>query len=166
MRAQQRQAAAIAERPIARLTNLIYAVNRTDKLPSMTEDDWLVYGDRRQEQGLPRAVVAAMLSLRAEQRLPELLLPAWGAVVKGADGAGKPPDCRALASDCDGLWIIAPSWEGANIRGGLVGCHGLQGGSVWVRDVDRPLLRWQVTVPTRPLAGWLEGDLLLAAAAT
>lgn len=164
MRTQQRQAAAIAERPIARLTNLLYAVNRTDKLPSMTEDDWLVYGERRQEQGLPRAVVAVMLSLRAEHRLPELLLPAWGAVVTAADGAGKPPDCRALASDCGSLWVVAPVWEGRNIRGGLVGCHGLQsGGSIWVRDIDRPLMRWQVSVPSRQLAGWIEGDLLLAA---
>ena len=164
MRTQQRQQAAIAERPIARLTNLLYAVNRTRDMRKLTEDDWLVYGEAPEQQGLGREVTASMLSLRADRKLPELLLPAWGAVVAGADDAGRPPECRALASDCGGLWVVAPRWEGPNIRGGLVGCHGLQGGRVVVRDVDRPLLRWAVMVPDRKLAGWIEGDLLLAGA--
>jgi len=164
MRQQQRQHAAIYERPIARLTNLLYAVNRTKEMRQLTEADWLLYGEQPEQQGLSREVVAVMLSLQAERRMPELLLPAWGAVVSGADDAGQPPECRALASDCGGLWIVAPRWEGVNIRGGLVGCHGLQGGQVQVRDIDRPLLRWTVRVPQRNLAGWLEGDLLLAGA--
>lgn len=163
MRHQQRQQAALYERPIARLTNLLYAVHRRSDMRQMVEADWLMFGEQDQTPGLRREVVAAMLSLKADRKLPELLLPAWGAVISGADDAGQPPECRALLSDCGGLWIVAPRWEGANIRGGLVGCHGLQGGAVVVRDLDRPLLRWTVQVPPRRLAGWLEGDLLLAA---
>jgi hypothetical protein len=35
--------------------------------------------------------------------------------------------------------------------------HGL----IEVKDIDRPLASYQVSVPNRRLAGWIEADLLL-----
>jgi hypothetical protein len=58
--------------------------------------------------------------------------------------------------------VLAPTWEGGNIRGGLVGCHGLNAGTITIRDLDRQLLTWTVKVPQRNHGGWIEADLLLA----
>jgi hypothetical protein len=164
MREQQRQAAARAERPIAQLTALLFNINKTKDAKVLTERDWWIYGtpdDARTPDSLSPATVAAMLSLRAERHLPDQMLAAWHLVQAQADAAGRPPECRALRSDCGRLWVIAPTWEGSNIRGGLVGAHGIRPGLVTVRDLDRPLLTYRIKLPPRSHSGWLEADLLL-----
>ena len=164
MRDQQRQEAARHERPIAQLTALLFNINRSENARVMTERDWWIWNEQNKPvDSLSPATVAAMLALRSTRRLPESLLPAWHLVAAQAHDAGMPPDCKALRSDCGRLWIVAPSWEGHNIRGGLVGCHGHPGGMVTVRDIDRQLLSWAVTVPRRQRGGWIEADLLLMA---
>ena len=129
----------------------------------MSEQDWWIWNDTQTSTDtLSLPTVAAMLALRSTRRLPDALLPAWHLVAAQAADAGRPPDCKALRSDCKRLWIVAPSWEGQNIRGGLVGCHGHPGGPVVVRDIDREILTWTVTIPARQRGGWIEADLLLA----
>ena len=165
MRTQQREAAARAERPIAQLTALLFNINRGKDAKVLTERDWWIYGTLDPEasgESLSPAVVAVMLALRAERKLPDQLLAAWHLAQAQADTAGRPPDCRALRSDCGRFWVLAPTWEGVNIRGGLVGCHGLNAGIITIRDLDRQLLTWTVKVPPRSHGGWIEADLLLA----
>jgi hypothetical protein len=60
-------------------------------------------------------------------------------------------------------WIICPSWEGKNIRAGLIAVGDAINGPVTLRDVDRPLATYTVTIPDRRTFAWLESNLLLVA---
>jgi hypothetical protein len=70
------------------------------------------------------------------------------------------PTTRVLKTDNDRVWIVAPKWEGPNIRA-FVAVDGVIGGPTVVRDLDRPLLTYTVTLPPRKAAGWLQSGLLL-----
>lgn len=59
------------------------------------------------------------------------------------------------------MWIIAPSWEGRNLRAGLMLVRGRITGPMLLRDMDKPLMRYGVMVPERPGFGWIEAGLLL-----
>lgn len=75
------------------------------------------------------------------------------------------PEVRALVSDDEQVWVIAPQWEGANIRG-LVCVGDYIHGPILLRDVDRKLLTYRLNLPRRPdaAAGWVEAARLLVPA--
>ena len=148
--------------PIAQLTALTRNLNIDPKTTKpLGILDFALFQDRSDDTKVLSADVAAVaLSLRHEDRCPPLLLSAWNHVLASATDA-PPPSPRALRSDDDSVWVLAPSWEGRNCRGGLVVVRGHNGGSVRLRDIDRPLITHDVTLPTRPGFGWLEANLLL-----
>lgn len=154
----------MAEVGVAQLAALTANINRDPKKgKAFTIRDFLVYHENEENaRGRVSAQVAAVaLSLRHEKRLPEILLVAWKDVLANAAEGTKPPEQRALHSDCGRVWVLAPSWEGANLRGGLVAVHGQLQGRLRLRDVDRPLLSYEVMLPARKCAGWLEAEVLL-----
>jgi len=73
------------------------------------------------------------------------------------------PSPRALHSDDNAVWVLAPKWESANVRGGLVLVRGRISGSITVRDLDKPLLSYTFKLPERPGFGWMEAGCLLVA---
>jgi hypothetical protein len=84
-------------------------------------------------------------------------------LASAADGT-RMPEVRALHSDDDAVWVLAPVWEATGIRGGLVLVKGQISGSVLLRDLDRPLLTHQLQLPERPGFGWIEAGCLLLSA--
>jgi hypothetical protein len=116
--------------------------------------------------GIAPVAAAAVLSLHAEQKLPSYGYGCWFDVVKAAKTDVQPPEVRALLGDgCDVL-VVAPTWQGEHIRGGLVMVGGQFSGTVTLRDIDRPLLSYRVELPKEPAAGWIRAGLLLRAAET
>lgn len=109
-------------------------------------------------------MAATVLALRAERRDAPILLAAWDQVLACATEDAKPPEVRALHSDDREVWIVCPTWEGSNIRAGLVAVGDAIHGPVTVRDVDRPLASYRVVLPNRRTFAWLEAGLLLQAA--
>ncbi|MFZ9907588.1 MAG: hypothetical protein ACO3FJ_07850, partial [Ilumatobacteraceae bacterium] len=102
-------------------------------------------------------------SLRAEKKDAPILLAAWDKVLASADGSATPPAVRALHSDDRMAWIVCPSWEGKNIRAGLIAVGDAINGPTVLRDVDRPLATYTVNIPDRRTFAWLESNLLLVA---
>jgi hypothetical protein len=161
-------AAALAELPIAYLHSTTLNLNRDEKKrrePFMPADVALFNRQDKESssEGLSAQVAAVALSLQREGQAPPILLAAWPEVLKALKADVQPPGFRCLRSDDGVVWVLAPKLEGRNVRGGLVcvgkPCHG----PVRVRDMDRPLLHYDLTVPNRYAAAWLEGDLLLMA---
>ena len=163
----RRDEAGIAELSVAQLTALMANVNRDPKKTKpFTANDFLLFRkpEEQHERGsLPPEVAAVIMALRHEQKAPDLLLTIWKDVLSSATQNVKMPSVRALASDDERIWVVAPQWEGHNIRGGLVAVRGQISGTFRLRDIDRPLATYDVVVPARPKAGWLEAGLLLAA---
>lgn len=165
----KREEAHLAELPVAQLVQLTANMNRdTKKSPKPYGLKDFVLFDRSQQATakLSGAVAAVAMSLRREDQGPKLLVAIWQDVVSSLNAEARMPKVRALASDDDSVWILAPEWEGPHIRGGLVLVHGRVKGAVTVRDIDRKLIRHQVRVPERPGFGWVEANLLLLAAET
>lgn len=160
----QRQQAAIAELPIAQLAALLANVNRdpAKSQPFTTEQFCLFREPEQAADGLSPEVAAVALALRHEDQCPPLLLAIWPDLLKAAQTPARPPAIRALRSDDDAVWVLAPQWEGRNIRGGLVAVRGQLSGPVILRELDRPLIRHEVRLPRRKGFGWIEADLLLA----
>ena len=163
---QRRAAAAMAELPIASLTSLFANVNRDSKKQSkpFAPIDFCFYVDadeHKQREQLTPVTAEAAMALQAEGLLPPILLTAWQAVLGSVKEGTKTPEIRALHNDEKTVWVLAPSWEGQHIRGGLVGVHGRITGPVRVRDIDRPLASYEVVLPQRGGIGWVEADLLL-----
>ena len=160
----QRQQAAIAELPVAQLTALLANVNRdpAKSQPFATEQFCFFREQDQSPDGISPEVAAVALALRHEDRCPPLLLTIWPDIIKAAKTTAKPPAVRALRSDDDAVWVLAPTWEGRNVRGGLVVVRGQLSGPVVLRELDRPLIRHEVRLPARKGFGWLEADLLLA----
>ena len=158
--------AALAELPIAALQALTANINRDPKKSKpFTALDFAMYRQQKEEQdaGLPPEVAAVALALRHEGKDAPILLAAWPEILKAATTTAKVPEVRALRSDDEAVWVLCPAWEGSNIRGGLVAVSACRHGLIKLRDIDRPLATYTVKVPRRPLAGWLESGLLLAA---
>lgn len=108
---------------------------------------------------------AALLALRADGTLHPLLLACWSEVLAAANEVVPPPEVRALVSEDNEVWVVAPVWEGDNVRG-LVCVGDFIHGPVLLRDLDRKLLTYTLEVPKRPAAaaGWIEaGHLLIPA---
>lgn len=161
----QREAAAVAELPIAQLTALMANINRDPKQgkPFSTEQ-FCFYREAPEPEGLSAETAAVALALRHEGRCPPLVIAAWPQVLEAATEATRLPEVRALVSDDEAVWVLAPRWEAGNIRGGLVAVRGRHAGVMELRELDRPLIRHRLKLPERPGFGWLEADLLLVAA--
>jgi hypothetical protein len=162
-----KQRAAMAEVPVAQLSALMANINRDpNKSKAFKALDFCVFHEQQKDERgqLSPQVAAVALALRHEQRAPKVLLAAWTDILEAANDTVKAPSIRALHSDDEKVWVLAPQWEGSNIRGGLVAVHGQIHGTVRLRDADRPLMVYDVTLPKRPNMGYLEAGLLLAAA--
>ena len=162
----RRDHAALQELPVAALQALHANINRDPKKSKpFTALDFAMYRERDvDDKVLPPAVAATILALRAERKDAPILLAAWDKVLASADGSATPPAVRALHSDDRMAWIVCPTWEGKNIRAGLIAIGDAISGTVTVRDVDRPLATYTVTIPDRRTFAWLESNLLLVAA--
>lgn len=164
----RREAAATAELPVAQLTALMRNLNvDPKKAKPLGPLDFALFRDKPQSDRVLTAEVAAVaLALRHEDRCPPLLLTAWNHVLASTSDNATAPSVRAYRSDDDAVWVLAPKWEGRNCRGGLVLVRGRVSGPVRLRDIDRPLLAYDLVVPERQGFGWLEGGCLLLAAET
>jgi hypothetical protein len=164
----RQEQARMAELPIAYLHSTLANIHRSEKQPEAFKlADFCLFKDREEvpERGaLSAAVAAAALALRQENLAPPIVLAAWPQILEAAKAGGPVPAVRALRSDDQAVWVLAPTWEGANVRGGLVCVARPIHGEMVLRDLDRPLLRYRLRIPDRRAAGWLEADLLLAAA--
>jgi hypothetical protein len=163
----RRDHAALQELPVAALQAMTANINRDPKKTKpFTALDFAMYRERDvDDKVLPPQVAATVLALRAERKDAPILLAAWDKVLASADGSATPPAVRALHSDDRMAWIVCPSWEGKNIRAGLIAVGDAISGTVTVRDVDRPLAIYTVTIPDRRTFAWLESNLLLVAGA-
>lgn len=122
--------------------------------------------EQREKAVLPPEVAAALLELRHRGDLSNLLMVAWPQAVASATKEAKPPEILALHSDDRRVWVVAPVREGRNLRGGLVAVNGQIHGKVRVRDLTKPLMVYDLMVPQRSAAAWLEAGLLLVQAET
>ena len=159
------------EAPIASLQALTANLNRDPKKTKpFTTADFMMFrdsdADQKEKAVLPPAVAAAMLELRHRGELSSLLMVAWPQAVASATKEAKPPEILALHSDDRKVWVVAPAWEGRNLRGGLVAVNGSCHGVVRVRDILKPLMVYDLMVPQRSAAAWLEAGLLLVQAET
>ena len=151
------------ELPQAQHMALLANINRDPKKSKAFQaSDFAIFQRKEEDTAkLPADVAAVALALRHEGVAPELLLAAWPQVLASASEAGKPPEIRALCSEDNEVWVLAPKWEGRNIRSGLAAVGRFLDGPVRLRDIDRPLITYTVRFPARPLAGYLETGLLL-----
>ena len=162
----KREQVQLNEMPVAQLAALLANVNRDPKKGKpFTLQDFTLFAERSKDQGVFSAEVAAVaLELRHEEKAPPLLISCWPQVLESIKDGTKVPTPRALRSDDDAVWILAPSWEGSNVRGGLVLVKGRISGTIVVRDLDKPLLSYTLKLPERPGFGWMEAGCLLVAA--
>lgn len=164
-----RKQLALSELPVAQLVMLTANLNRDPKKssqPFQLQDFCLFKEDKHDTPVLPPAAAHVALGLRHEGRLPSVLLSVWQEILASVQQSAAPVEVRALASDDGAVWVLAPQWEGRNIRGGLVAVDGRVHGAVVVRDVDRQLLTYRLQVPQRKGFGWVEAGCLLLAAET
>ena len=159
----RRDHVALLELPQAQHMALLANINRDPKKSKpFSAADFAMFQSRADDEAkVAPAVAAVALALRHEGKLPELLQAAWPQILASASEAGAPPAIRALRSEDNEVWILAPTWEGANVRGGLVAVGRYLNKPVRVHDIDRPLLTYTLRFPQRKLAGYLEAGLLL-----
>jgi hypothetical protein len=161
----KRETVALMEMPIASFAALTANINRNSEKRSepFTLNDFLIFKDHdNSDKGkLTTVTSAAMQDLRRRRLLPEFMLAAWPEVLKSAKPGVKPPECKALRSACENVWLINPSKEPGGIRCGLVGVHGVVRGRIKVQDPDRLMIWHEVVVPPRDAAGWIAHDLCL-----
>ena len=158
----RRDEAALAELPVAALSSLLANIHRDPKKGEPFKPiDFCLWRDTERKAELSSEAAAVALQMRADGTLPSILLTAWQAILASAKTTTKPPAVRALRSDDERIYVLAPVWEGTNVRGGLVAVNGQISGTVLLRDVDKPLLTYRVQIPSRQACGWLEGGLLL-----
>lgn len=154
-----------AELPTACFQSLFANANRDSKTKPFTPDDFTVFKrGGADESRITPATAAALIALQAEGALHPLLLSCWSDAINNPTTAPT-PEVRALVSEDRSVWVVAPVWEGANIRG-LVCVADFLHGAVRLRDIDRRLMTYDVLLPLRPnaAAGWIEaGHLLLGA---
>jgi hypothetical protein len=158
----RRDQAAMQELPHAQFQALFANANRDPKKGKpFTAEDFCIFNRKKDESELISADVAGVImALRHEKLCPAILLNCWSQVLAAAPSGGKLPQIRALKSDDSKVWVIAPKWEGSNIRA-FISVDGVIRGDVLVRDLDRQLLTYTIKIPPRNAAAWIEGDLLL-----
>lgn len=154
------------ELPLARFQSLFANANRDSKTKPFTPEDFLTFRRPASTKTLLSATTAAaLLSLRADNHIHPLLLACWTEVLAAANDRDAPPEVRALISDDEQVWVIAPQWEDESVRG-LVCVGDFIHGPILLRDIDRQLMTYRLQLPKRPTAaaGWVEaGHLLLPA---
>lgn len=157
----------LRELPVAQFAALFANANRDPaKSQPFKAEDFCLFrdGGGGSEAPFSPEVAAVALELRHQQRAPELLLTVWPQVLASVQQDTKPPKVRALRSDDGAVWVLAPRWEGRNVRGGLVLVRGAICGTMRLRDLDRSILAYDVLIPRRPGYGWIEAGTLLQAA--
>ena len=164
----RRDAAALAEMPVAQLSALTGNINRDPKKGKpFTAIDFCMFREaERADEAFTPEVAEVALALKHDDTYPQLLLAVWPQILASAKPGTKVPEVRALRSDDEAVWVLAPRWEGRNCRGGLVLVRGRVSGQVTLRDLDRPLVRHRFQLPERPGFGWIEAGHLLVAAET
>jgi hypothetical protein len=152
----------VAELPVAQLTALTANINRDPaKNEPFSTESFCFFRDPTRDDDISAEVAAVALALRKEDRCPDLILAVWPQIIAAAKPEARCPEVRALRS-ADGLaWVLAPTWEGQNVRGGLVAIRGSISGMIDLQELDRPLLRHRLVFPKRKPHAWLETDLLL-----
>jgi hypothetical protein len=159
----RRQQAHLAEVPIVRVWASWLNGYRKEGSPPLEVTDLYAFGEPKPARIAPE-VAAVIMELQHEQKAHPLLLTVWEDVTTAASEHVKVPEVRALRSDDQTVWIVAPTWEGKACRAGLVAVGTQISGEVLVRDMDRPLLTYRVVVPERQGCGWVATGELLAAA--
>ena len=151
---------------MAQLAALLANINRDPKKgkPFSLQDFQLFAQEQKAERRLSAEVAAVALALKHDDKAPPLLVSCWNEVLASAADGTRMPEVRALHSDDDAVWVLAPTWEATGIRGGLVLVKGQISGTVVLRDLDRPLLTHRLLVPARPGFGWIEAGCLLLSA--
>lgn len=164
----RREDAQVQELQGAQLCALLANINRDPKKGKpFTLQDFMLFGhDQKPDRLLSAEVAAVALALKHEDRCPPLLVAAWNQVLASAAEGTRMPEVRALHSDDEAVWVLAPTREATGIRGGLVLVKGQISGTVVLRDLDRPLLTHQLVLPSRPGFGWIEAGCLLLLAET
>lgn len=164
----RREQAQLQEMPVAQLAALLANINRDPKKgkPFSLQDFQLFAQEQRAERRLSAEVAAVALALMHEDKAPPLLVSCWNEVLASANDGTRMPEVRALHSDDDAVWVLAPTWEATGVRGGLVLVKGRISGTVLLRDLDRPLLTHSLQLPERPGFGWIEAGCLLLLAET
>ncbi len=160
----KRDAAALAEMSVAQLSALTANINRDPKKgkPFVAADFCVFRQSEEPDAAFTAEVAEVALALKNESAHPPLLIAVWPQILASAKPGTRVPEVRALRSDDDAVWVLAPKWEGRNCRGGLVLVKGRVSGAVTLRDLDRPLVRHRFVLPERPGFGWIEaGHLLL-----
>lgn len=154
-----------AELPLACFQSLFANANRDSKTKPFTPDDFTVFKRGNSEESrITPATAAALIALQADGELHPLLLSCWSDAINNPSSAPT-PEVRALVSDDRSVWVVAPVWEGSNVRG-LVCVTDFVHGPLRLRDIDRRLMTYDVVLPKRSnaAAGWIEaGHLLLGA---
>lgn len=165
LRELQRQELELAELQGAQISSLLFNINRDQKKSKATSHrDWQFFRSAEladDADQLPAVVAHVCLALRHEQRLPPLLLGIWRQVVARAQVAAEVPEIRALISADQQVVIVAPAWEGQHLRGFLAVKGYPRAAVVEVADVDRPLLRYVLQLPSAIAAVHFEAGVLL-----
>lgn len=159
----RRQQAHLAEVPIVRVWASWLNGYRKEGTPPLEVADLYAFGEPKTAR-ISAEVAAVIMELQHEQRAHPLLLTVWDEVTKAAVEGVKVPEVRALRSDDQTVWVVAPKWEGKACRAGLVAVGTQVSGEVLVRDMDRPILTYRVVLPERQGCGWVATGELLAAA--
>ena len=164
---QQRQQHYLAGLPVAQLTSLMFNINRDPKKGKATSaSDWALFVPVEEDEAdqLPAVVAHVCLALRHEDKLPPLLVGIWRDVVKQANRSAEAPVVRALVSQDRSVVIVAPSWEGRNVRGFLASKGHHRQEVVELVDLDRPLLRYRFRLPSRLMPVHFEAGVLVVSA--
>jgi hypothetical protein len=159
----QRQQAHLAEVPIVRVWASWLNGYRKEGTPPLEVDDLYAFGEPKAAR-ISQEVAAVIMELQHEQKAHPLLLTVWEDVPKAASEHVKVPEVRALRSDDQTVWIVAPRWEGTACRAGLVAVGAQISGAVLVRDMDRPIMTYCLVLPEVEGCGWVATGELLAAA--
>ena len=162
----RRSRASLLDLSIAQLTALTFNINRDPKAgPARSITDFALFQPRDPEDAAGRLssqVANTALALRRDQKHTPLLLVAWPQILAAATADPNVPHIRALASRDQRVLLLCPSWEGANVRAGLLCVSGLRTDTTMrLYDIDRPLAGYDVHVPARKAAAWLQAGLLL-----
>ncbi len=159
----QRKQAHLAEVPVVRVWASWLNGYRKEGQPEIQPADLYGFGEP-QAARISGEVAAVIMELQHQQQAHPLLLTVWDEVTKAATEAARVPEVRALRSDDQTVWIVAPQWEGTACRGGLVAVGTDLSGEVLVRDLDRPILTYRLVLPERQGCGWVATGELLAGA--
>lgn len=160
----ERQQLQLHELQGAQLCSLLYNINRDQrKGKATTHQDWLFFRQEVREESdqLPAVVAHVCLALRHEDKLPPLLIGIWKEVLKRSAVQAELPEIRALVSEDRCVVLVAPTWEGSNLRGFLAVKGYPRHAVVSLQDVDRPMLTYSVKLPAHIQAVHFEAGVLL-----